>query len=380
MNEFHSYRRARAGRHRPLVLRRDLPGARRRVLPHPGRPARAVPAPRREEPAARRCRCRRRAAPSSTATARSSPRTCPGYTVKLLAPSRGLAARRAARGSATVVPLDTRRRRRQSCAGTARRRYQPALVFGNATFETVAPARGAPRRAARTRDPVGAAGGSIPTARRWRTSWGTSARSPNGTWTAERFPGRAARGRSSGAPAWSSEYDDALRGRRGRALRRGERARAPGARGGRARPSLAAHRRASRSTPPSTSTCSGTSTASGRRGAGRGAMVAMTPDGRDLRALLARPRYDPNAVRRRHLQRPTGGALNDDPASPLLNRAIQTRYPPASPFKLATAAMALKRGHRRPSTPTCRSRAAAGCRSATGTSAAGRRRATARST
>jgi penicillin-binding protein 2 len=36
--------------------------------------------------------------------------------------------------------------------------------------------------------------------------------------------------------------------------------------------------------------------------------------------------------------------LNDDPAIPLLDRAIQTRYPPASPFKLATAAMALKRG------------------------------------
>ena len=37
-------------------------------------------------------------------------------------------------------------------------------------------------------------------------------------------------------------------------------------------------------------------------------------------------------------------ALNDDEARPLLNRAIQTRYPPASPFKLAIGAMALKRG------------------------------------
>jgi len=37
-------------------------------------------------------------------------------------------------------------------------------------------------------------------------------------------------------------------------------------------------------------------------------------------------------------------ALNEDEARPLLNRAIQTRYPPASPFKLAIGAMALKRG------------------------------------
>jgi penicillin-binding protein 2 len=36
--------------------------------------------------------------------------------------------------------------------------------------------------------------------------------------------------------------------------------------------------------------------------------------------------------------------LNNDPAKPLLNRVIQARYPPASPFKLAIAAMALKRG------------------------------------
>jgi penicillin-binding protein 2 len=36
--------------------------------------------------------------------------------------------------------------------------------------------------------------------------------------------------------------------------------------------------------------------------------------------------------------------LNTDPARPLLNRVIQARYPPASPFKLAISAMALKRG------------------------------------
>ncbi|HEU4828838.1 MAG TPA: penicillin-binding transpeptidase domain-containing protein, partial [Gemmatimonadales bacterium] len=74
----------------------------------------------------------------------------------------------------------------------------------------------------------------------------------------------------------------------------------------------------------------------------RGAMIAITPKG-EIRALYSAPSYDPNLF--------VGGIsttdwrrLNDDPAIPLLNRAIYGRYPPASPFKLATAAMGLKRG------------------------------------
>jgi penicillin-binding protein 2 len=73
-----------------------------------------------------------------------------------------------------------------------------------------------------------------------------------------------------------------------------------------------------------------------------GAMIAMTPKG-EIRALYSTPSYDPNDF--------IGGvsaaewhALNTDPALPLLNRALQVRYPPGSPFKLATAAMALRRG------------------------------------
>lgn len=73
-----------------------------------------------------------------------------------------------------------------------------------------------------------------------------------------------------------------------------------------------------------------------------GAMIAMTPKG-EIRALYSTPAYDPNAF--------IGGIaasewrrLTNDPTLPLLNRAIQVRYPPGSPFKLATAAMALRRG------------------------------------
>ncbi len=75
----------------------------------------------------------------------------------------------------------------------------------------------------------------------------------------------------------------------------------------------------------------------------RGAMLAMEPRTGAILALYSSPSYDPNAF--------VGGihgdlwrALNDDPARPLLNRAISTRYPPASTFKLAIAVMALRRG------------------------------------
>ncbi len=74
----------------------------------------------------------------------------------------------------------------------------------------------------------------------------------------------------------------------------------------------------------------------------RGAMVAMTPAG-EVRAIYSAPTYDPNVF--------VGGIdaanwrlLNTDSAKPMLDRAINGRYPPASPFKLATAAAALRRG------------------------------------
>jgi penicillin-binding protein 2 len=74
----------------------------------------------------------------------------------------------------------------------------------------------------------------------------------------------------------------------------------------------------------------------------RGAMVAMTPSG-EVRAVYSAPSYDPN-VFVGGIDPDTWRDLNTDSAKPLLDRAIIGRYPPASPFKLATAAMALRRG------------------------------------
>jgi penicillin-binding protein 2 len=58
----------------------------------------------------------------------------------------------------------------------------------------------------------------------------------------------------------------------------------------------------------------------------RGAVVAMNPNTGEILGLFSAPGFDPNAF--------VGG----------VDRAIQARYPPGSTWKLATAAMAMRRG------------------------------------
>jgi len=73
----------------------------------------------------------------------------------------------------------------------------------------------------------------------------------------------------------------------------------------------------------------------------RGAMVAMTPDGQVL-SLYSAPTFDPNELITGVSSR-RWAELNDE-TKPLQNRAIRGSFPPGSPFKLVTAAVALKRG------------------------------------
>jgi penicillin-binding protein 2 len=75
----------------------------------------------------------------------------------------------------------------------------------------------------------------------------------------------------------------------------------------------------------------------------RGAVVAVEPSTGAILALYSSPGYNPNAF--------VGGVspeywreLNTNPDHPLLDRVVQARYPPGSAWKLAIAAMALKRG------------------------------------
>lgn len=74
-----------------------------------------------------------------------------------------------------------------------------------------------------------------------------------------------------------------------------------------------------------------------------GGLVAIEPATGEVLAIHSSPTYDPNRF--------IGGVssayykeLTEDERRPMYNKAMQGRYPPASTFKLATAAMALEAG------------------------------------
>jgi penicillin-binding protein A len=74
-----------------------------------------------------------------------------------------------------------------------------------------------------------------------------------------------------------------------------------------------------------------------------GAVVALDPATGAVLALVSSPDFDPNT-----LVGPAagaaGGALDSDPARPLLDRATSTTYAPGSTFKVVTAAAAVESG------------------------------------
>ena len=72
-----------------------------------------------------------------------------------------------------------------------------------------------------------------------------------------------------------------------------------------------------------------------------GAVVAIEPDTGDVLALYSAPSFDPNLFRR-GIQYDDWQMLTQDPKKPMLNRAIQSRYPPGSTFKIATSLAALE--------------------------------------
>jgi penicillin-binding protein 2 len=259
----------------------------------------------------------------------------PGYSVKLLAPSadslRSVLAR-----VGRVVPIDSSQiediidRFQQA-------RYQPALVFGDATFETIA--RLEEHRAALPGLVIQAEPKRLyPAGKSVAHLVGYVSEVTEADLTADRFPG-AVLGSIVGKAGLEREYDDSLRGNEGvRYIEVNARGR------------LVREGAASASLPPTPGKPIVTTVDLDLQRfidsiwpAGvRGGMVALTPKG-EIRALYSAPTFDPNHF--------VGGissaewrSLNNDAAKPLLNRVIQARYPPASPFKLAISAMALKRG------------------------------------
>jgi penicillin-binding protein 2 len=75
----------------------------------------------------------------------------------------------------------------------------------------------------------------------------------------------------------------------------------------------------------------------------RGAVIALNPNTGEILALYSAPTFNPNAFVS-GISPTYWRTLSESPATPLVDRAIKARYPPGSTWKLAVAAMALKRG------------------------------------
>jgi penicillin-binding protein 2 len=80
---------------------------------------------------------------------------------------------------------------------------------------------------------------------------------------------------------------------------------------------------------------------------GRGVIIAMDPNSGEILALASAPTFDPNLFSQR-ITTKEGRAeyqkLLNDPDHPLINRAIQGKYPPGSTWKPLMATAGLKQG------------------------------------
>ena len=79
----------------------------------------------------------------------------------------------------------------------------------------------------------------------------------------------------------------------------------------------------------------------------RGVLIAMDPNNGEVLALASYPTFDPNLFSQRITSKEGKAeyaALLNDPQTPLLNRAIQSRYPPGSTWKIPMAVAGLQQG------------------------------------
>lgn len=74
-----------------------------------------------------------------------------------------------------------------------------------------------------------------------------------------------------------------------------------------------------------------------------GALAAIKPETGEVLAMVSRPSYDPNLFSR-GIGYDNWVSLREDKGYPLLNRALQSNYPPGSTFKIVTALAALEEG------------------------------------
>jgi penicillin-binding protein 2 len=79
----------------------------------------------------------------------------------------------------------------------------------------------------------------------------------------------------------------------------------------------------------------------------RGVIIAMDPNNGEILALASAPTFDPNLFSQRITTKEGRAeyvALLNDPETPLLNRAIQSRYPPGSTWKIPMSVAGLQQG------------------------------------
>jgi peptidoglycan glycosyltransferase len=78
----------------------------------------------------------------------------------------------------------------------------------------------------------------------------------------------------------------------------------------------------------------------------QGAVVALDPRTGAVQAMVSLPTFDPNPLASHDTvaAQQAYEELDQDPAQPLLNRAVAERYPPGSTFKVIDSAAALQRG------------------------------------
>jgi penicillin-binding protein 2 len=79
----------------------------------------------------------------------------------------------------------------------------------------------------------------------------------------------------------------------------------------------------------------------------RGVIVVMDPNNGEIYALASYPTFDPNLFSQRITTkegRAEYAALLADPETPLLNRAVQSRYPPGSTWKIPMSIAGLQQG------------------------------------
>ena len=79
----------------------------------------------------------------------------------------------------------------------------------------------------------------------------------------------------------------------------------------------------------------------------RGVIISMDPNNGEILALASAPSFDPNLFSQRITTKEGRAeyvALLNDPETPLLNRAVQSRYPPGSTWKIPMAVSGLKQG------------------------------------